>query len=203
MKLQLALLSLTALSTGISFINAPYPAELQLQHVPTVVILLAMAISSRFFRLSQSSFTCLIAFLWIHILGARWIYSFVPYDQWSQTLFHFSISDRFGWTRNHYDRFVHLASGILLLPPAAEGLQRLGGMGPKGAALMAASAVMAVGALYEIVEWQIAVTLSPRQAEAYNGQQGDLWDPQKDLALALVGAILSAALVCRHRYARE
>jgi putative membrane protein len=44
--------------------------------------------------------------------------------------------------------------------------------------------------LYEVFEWLLSVFLSPDQAEAYNGQQGDMWDPQKDMALAMLGAIL-------------
>ena len=57
--------------------------------------------------------------------------------------------------------------------------------------------VLSLGALYEILEWIIAITFSVAQAEAYNGQQGDLWDPQKDLALALLGAMVAAMFVCR------
>lgn len=62
---------------------------------------------------------------------------------------------------------------------------------------MGVASVLAVGALYEILEWQIAIVFSPAQAEAYNGQQGDVWDPQKDLALAWFGGLISAGLVFR------
>ncbi len=62
---------------------------------------------------------------------------------------------------------------------------------------MSVALVLAIGALYEIFEWQIAVLLAPSYAEAYNGQQGDVWDPQKDLALAGVGAAVSALLLRR------
>lgn len=71
------------------------------------------------------------------------------------------------------------------------------------AAVLAVCMVLAVGALYEILEWQIALAFSPAQAEAYNGQQGDVWDPQKDLALALLGGIFSAALVWHQRFKRS
>ncbi len=155
--------------------------------------------STCWLRLSNVSFACLIAFLWLHILGARWIYSFVPYDEWSESLFGNSLSDAFGWRRNHYDRFVHFASGLLVVLPAAEGLQRWGGMRPFAASLMAIATVLAIGAIYEVLEWQIAIVF-PAQAESYNGQQGDIWDPQKDLALAWFGAVIAAGLVFRHRF---
>lgn len=81
------------------------------------------------------------------------------------------LSQWFGWQRTHYDRLVHFASGILGVPPAAEMLQRFGNMLPLGSAIMAVAVVLAIGAIYEIAEWQLAVTLLPAHAEAYNGQQ--------------------------------
>jgi putative membrane protein len=191
------LLAVTISFTLLSFINAPYRNELWLQHAPALVLLVAAALTIRFGLLSNASMLCIFAFLWLHILGARWIYSFVPYDQWSERLVGYSVSEFFGWTRNQYDRLVHLASGVLLVRPASEILQRYAGMRPLGAALVSIAMVLAIGAIYEILEWQIAITFSPRHAEAYNGQQGDVWDPQKDLALAWLGATLAAGLIWR------
>lgn len=195
MKLRFLIIAFTAALVPVSFIEASYPRELVLQHVPTLLGLILLAIVTAKFRPSKLSFICLIAFFWLHILGARWIYSYVPYDQWLQSLSGGTLSGRFGWQRNHYDRFVHFASGVLGVPPAAELLQRWCGLRPAHAAWLCISIVLSLGALYEILEWVIAISFSTAQAEAYNGQQGDLWDPQKDLALALVGAIISAVLV--------
>lgn len=199
MEQRLVLLAVTAAVVPLSFIGAPYPHEMMIQHVPTVAGIVVLAVAAVWMRPSALSFYSVLAFLWIHLLGARWIYSFVPYDQWVHAIAGFTLSDHFGWTRNHYDRLVHLCSGILGVPPASELLQRYGGMRPLGAAVMGIAAVLAVGAAYEIIEWQIAVTLSPAQAEAYNGQQGDVWDPQKDMALAGLGAVLACAALYRWR----
>ncbi len=187
----------TAIAIPLSFVKAPYPDELILQHIPTVVAIILLVILAKFSTLGNVFFTCVIAFLWLHIIGARWIYSFVPYDELIQSLTGSSLSERFGWERNHYDRLVHTASGVLGVPIASELMQRYCRMRPLGAALVSISCVLAVGAFYEILEWQIAVQFSPEHAEAYNGQQGDVWDPQKDMALAGLGAILSAGLFCR------
>ena len=121
----------------------------------------------------------------------------MPYDLFLKRLGGFTLSDTFGWQRNHYDRFVHLASGVLGVPPASEILQRTSGMLPRGASIMAVACVLSIGAMYEILEWQIAVSLAPAHAEAYNGQQGDVWDPQKDLAAALIGGIFAALVIGR------
>jgi putative membrane protein len=196
-RMPVAVISLTAAMIPLSFIRAPYPQQLILQHVPTVIAVAALLVLVRISSMSRYSFVCAIAFLWIHLLGARWIYSFVPYDDWVHSWCGCTLSEQFGWQRNHYDRFVHFASGILGVPIGSELLQRAAGVQPKDAAVLAVSLVLSVGAVYEILEWLIAVSLSPAHAEAYNGQQGDIWDPQKDLALAGFGAILSALVFCR------
>lgn len=182
----------TLLATTASFWKAPYPAELKLQHLPTLIGLVLLTITVRKKWLGAGSVLCLLAFLWLHIVGARWIYSYVPYDDWFRTFTGQRLSERFGWSRNHYDRLVHFASGVLFVPPIREVVLRGGLTSRWGVSLIAISGVLAIGAIYEIAEWQVAVIFAPEYAEAYNGQQGDLWDPQKDLALAGLGALLCA-----------
>ncbi|MEM6980451.1 MAG: DUF2238 domain-containing protein [Planctomycetota bacterium] len=185
---------LTLLAIPASFIGAPYPAELRLQHLPTLVGMAAIgwAIWSRF--LSWPSLGCIGLFIWLHLIGARWIYSFVPYDDVSTWLFGISLSDVFGWRRNHYDRLVHFASGVLGVPVVVEVLRFRCRMSVRASHLTAVAWVLAIGAIYEVAEWALAVVMSPGAAEAYNGQQGDIWDPQKDLALAGLGAILAVGI---------
>ena len=198
---RIAAIVLTGAAVPLSFVAAPYPEQMILQHVPTVIgLALLLAVTLRT-RISGLSFACSIAFLWLHIIGARWLYSYVPYDELARHLTGTSLSELFGWQRNHYDRLVHAAFGVLAVPPISELLQRCCGIRPEAAAVLSVACVAAVGAAYEIFEWLIAVTLSPERAEAYNGQQGDVWDPQKDLALAGLGSIVSAVLVGRWRAA--
>lgn len=197
MKLDHSIIGLLFAAIPLSFIGAPYPEELILQHTATVFGLVCLAVAVWRFQPSPLSFACVAMFIGLHIIGARWIYSFVPYDDVARSLFGRSLSEVFGWQRNHYDRLVHFASGLLGVPPASEILQRTAGMKSRGAALMGIACVMSIGAIYEIFEWQIAVRLAPEHAEAYNGQQGDIWDPQKDLAMALLGSIIAAALLFR------
>jgi putative membrane protein len=63
------------------------------------------------------------------------------------------------------------------------------------AALVSVDVILSTSAFYELFEWVIAMSLAPGAAEAYNGQQGDIWDAQKDMATATAGAILAVALV--------
>jgi putative membrane protein len=105
------------------------------------------------------------------------------------------VTDYFGFERNHYDRLVHFCFGLLFAYPAWRMFEvRLGlrGIWPGGLTI---AVVLAASAAYEIVEWAMAMTFAPDWAEAYNGQQGDAWDAQRDMALAGCGAILSLAVV--------
>ena len=122
----------------------------------------------------------------LHCVGARWLYSHVP---GGERLTLFSLGGPDG--RNHYDRLVHCASGLLLTPPIAELAARSGGLRRGWAAGFAACAVLAVAALYEVFEWTLTALLNPAYADRYNGLQGDAWDAQKDMALAALGAALA------------
>lgn len=197
MSARIILLVMTGLAIPLSFVSAPYPTELVLQHVPTVLGIGLLAGATVGFQPSRISFGCCLGFVWLHLIGARWIYSFVPYDELAHWISGRTLSDVFGWQRNHYDRGVHLASGLLGVPPISEVLQRQLGSRPLASCFLAVGGVLAIGAVYEILEWQIAITFSPQMAEAYNGQQGDVWDAQKDLALAGLGAVVSTAFFFR------
>jgi len=118
----------------------------------------------------------------------------VPYDDWSQTLFGVSISEQFGWERNRYDRLIHFAFGALFFLPAREIAEKNGRMTIGWATLFAMFTVISLGAVYEILELLLTVVMSPKSAEAYNGQQGDFWDAQKDMALTCAGAVLLAVV---------
>jgi putative membrane protein len=101
----------------------------------------------------------------------------------------------FGFTRNHYDRLVHFSYGLLAVAPVSEVLQRHAGIGSRIALYIAVESVFAVSMVYELLEWQLAVIMQGPLADAYNGQQGDIWDAQKDMALAASGAVIAAVVI--------
>lgn len=182
-------------------IDQPYPEVALLQHVPTMLLLVASPWLLRRWPLSTASVACIALFLALHTLGGRYVYSNVPYDDWALALTGTSLSDLFGWTRNHYDRLVHFAFGALSVIPVAEVARRRGGLGARGAMLAVLGWVLSVSALYEVFEWLLTIVAAGETADRYNGQQGDIWDAQKDMALATLGAILVLAMgpVVRNR----
>ncbi|MBW8296562.1 DUF2238 domain-containing protein [Sphingopyxis sp.] len=171
-------------------IEQPYPEIALLQHIPTMALLVAAPALLRRWPLSTPAVACIVAFMALHILGGRYAYSSVPYDAWSRALTGTSLSDAFGWTRNHYDRLVHFAFGALSVIPVAQVARRSGGFGKRGTALTVLGWVLATSCLYEIFEWLLTIVAAGETADRYNGQQGDIWDAQKDMALAALGAIL-------------
>ncbi len=170
-------------------IDQPYPEVALLQHIPTMLLIVAAPWLLRRWPLSTPAVACIVAFMALHTLGGRYAYSNVPYDDWARALTGTGLSDAFGWTRNHYDRLVHFAFGALSVVPVAEIARRWGGLGPRGAALTVIGWVLAISCLYEIFEWLLTIVAAGETADRYNGQQGDIWDAQKDMALATLGAI--------------
>jgi putative membrane protein len=179
---------------AVSCIRVPYPKYFWLQHVPTVAVVLALAAADRRWPISRLSYTLILAFMTLHLLGARYLYSYVPYDVWSERFGGFRITDRCGFTRNHYDRFVHFCFGLLLVVPAWQFARRVMGLSAAGSVAAAISLILSTSALYEIFEWLVAVVMAPDWADSFNGQQGDPWDAQWDMALAMVGSIVGLAL---------
>jgi len=173
---------------------AIYPSNTVLQHLPTAVLLVAAVPLLQHWPLGNASAAAIFAFFMLHALGAQYSYSFVPYDAWLRAITGTDLSSHFVFVRNHYDRLVHFCFGLLAIGPVREIARRHLGLSSRGAAYIAPEFVFAFSACYEIFEWTLAVTMSPADAEAYNGQQGDPFDSQKDMAMAALGAIVGTML---------
>ncbi|WP_176595725.1 MULTISPECIES: DUF2238 domain-containing protein [Sphingobium] len=184
-------------------IDQPYPDLAPLQHGPTVLLALAAPWLLRRWPLSNGAAACILLFLLLHTLGGRYIYSYVPYDLWARAVSGHDISGTFGFARNGYDRLVHFAFGALLTAPFAEAARRYGVMRMGWSLAFAFAAVGLVGALYEIFEWLLSVVAAGQTADWYNGQQGDMWDPQKDMAAAQIGSTLALIWLSATRQGRS
>ncbi|WP_443030161.1 DUF2238 domain-containing protein [Sphingomonas sp. ZT3P38] len=189
---QLTALLVLALAVLLANVRQPFPEIAPLQHLPTVLLIVAAPPMLARWPLSNGAVGSLLLFWLLHTLGGRYTYSNVPYDEWAQSLTGHNISGTFGQARNGYDRLVHLAFGLLWVPPFAEAMRRHAGMGWRASLWTAFMFIGAVSALYEIFEWLLTIVVAPGMADDYNGQQGDVWDAQKDMAIALAGAGIAA-----------
>jgi len=181
------------LLTGVlSCIHPIYPEEQLLQHLGTLVLLVPVGIDLKKNRLSLFAFACVSLFIIFHIIGARYIYSFVPYSEWIKSVFQVDINTLFPAARNNYDRFVHFIFGVLFLPFFVETLRNKGVRTKILSVLIAWAFIQALSMLYEVFEWMLTLVMSSEAANNYNGQQGDVWDAQKDMAIAMLGSTLMA-----------
>ncbi|WP_371106087.1 DUF2238 domain-containing protein [Pseudomonas sp. p21] len=102
-----------------------------------------------------------------------------------------SLNAWMGWQRNQFDRLVHLSYGLLFVLPIRELLQRQAMLRGAWLALCSVSFVLATSALYELLEWMGGQYLGDDLAQAFLATQQDPWDAQKDMALALLGALVT------------
>lgn len=161
-----------------------YRMDWVLENIPVVLAVPAAVLGWRRFRFSDRAYVQATLFLVLHTVGSHYTYSEVPLGFW--------VQDAFDLTRNHYDRFVHLAFGVLLLRPIRELAFGRGAAVDRTTQLALAFCGVACGSLaYELVEWVTASLADPAAGTAYLGTQGDEWDAQKDMALACLGALLA------------
>ena len=189
---QLAAILFLAAAVVAANLRQPFPEIAPLHHVPTVLLILTAPILLARWPMSDKAVGSLVLFWLLHTLGGRYTYSNVPYDAWAKLATGHAISDVFGLGRNGYDRLVHLAFGLLWVLPFAEAMRRHAGFGWRAALWVAFLFIGAASAVYEVLEWLLTLLAAPEMADGYNGQQGDHWDAQKDMALAMVGAGIAA-----------
>lgn len=183
--------------------GSPYPELMMLHHSATILAGLFLLYIMLRDNLSNTSFFMIILFTLLHVIGAKWTYLDVPYDAWYQWLSGSTLSDTFGWERNQYDRLVHFAYGFLIFFPAREIFQKWYKYSPKQALWSAFAFIASSSMFYELFEWVLSLLAPAAQAENYNGQQGDMWDAQKDMALASGAALFAIALRCFYKLFRR
>lgn len=146
------------------------------------------------FPLTPLAYRLIFLHALILMLGGHYTYARVPLGFWVQDLFDLG--------RNHYDRLGHFAQGFIPAILAREILLRTSPLRPgKWLFTLVTAVCLALSATYELVEWWAAVA-GGQAAQAFLGTQGDVWDTQWDMFLALVGALTSQLLLVR-RHDRE
>ncbi len=159
-----------------------------LENVLLVCFLAAYLASYRTVSWTTLSFVAVLAFLLLHVIGAHFTYSLVPYDELFESSFGVGMNQLFGWHRNQFDRLVHFAYGLLLSIPLherlSEALHRF-----VGAAVV--MLVMSSSLVYEFIEWGAVLVLAGDEGMAFLGAQGDPWDAHKDMFLATLGSLIT------------
>lgn len=167
--------------------NVLYREDWLLENYLTVPFVILILFSYKWFRFSDISYTMIYIFMTLHIIGSHYTYAEVPFGFWMQHFFELG--------RNHYDRIVHFSFGLLFAYPMREMIKRIGNSKGVWSYYIPVEFVLAFSAIYEIIEWAIAVIYGGDLGIAYLGSQGDVWDAQKDMALAGGGSVITMLVV--------
>ena len=144
---------------------------------------------------STVSYCLMTAFLALHAVGAHYTYSETPIGYW--------IQDWLSQDRNHYDRFIHFGFGLLMFYPVRELVTLTTRVRGAAASIFAYCGIVFFSTVYEILEWVTAQIVSPETAMAFLGTQGDVFDAQKDSALAMIGALIAAGITAARNGRRK
>jgi putative membrane protein len=151
-----------------------------LEVAPAVAGLAVILPTWRRFPLTPLLSTLIALHMAILAVGGHYTYALVPAGDWVKEWLHLS--------RNHYDRLGHFAQGFVPAMIARELFLRLGVVGKHGwRNFLIVCVCMAISAIYELGEWAVALALG-QASDAFLGTQGDVWDTQTDMFLALIGA---------------
>lgn len=158
-----------------------------LENALVFISIIVIISTYRKFQFSDLSYLLIFLYLLLHVYGSKYTYAENPFGYW--------LKDIFDMQRNQYDRIVHFSFGFLLAYPLRE-LFLIGFQFPKWVSwTLPIEITLSISAFYELIEWGVADLFFKEQGVAYLGTQGDVWDAQKDIFLAFLGAILATTII--------
>jgi putative membrane protein len=166
-----------------------------LENAAALTFIAILGTTYRRLPLSDLSYVLIFVYLSMHEWGAEYKYSDVPLGEW--------MKPWLGTTRNHYDRIMHFSYGLLLAYPMQEWFMRVVGVTSRWRYLLPVESTLAFSACYEMLEAFAASVLTPERGEEFVGMQGDIWDSQKDMFMAGLGAITAMIVIASVRAVRS
>lgn len=139
------------------------------------------------YQFSDLAYLLICIYLCLHVYGSKYTYAENPFGYW--------LKDAFDMERNHYDRIVHFSFGFLLAYPMREMFLKWLKFPVWVAWVLPIEITLSISGFYELIEWAVADVFFPAQGDAYLGTQGDIWDAQKDIFLATLGAVMATSIV--------
>lgn len=172
-------------------INPRYPADWLLENVLIFIFFPFVFLMDKKYNYTFLSIFFLLIFTSLHSLGAHYTYAEMEYFN--------SITQFFGFERNHFDRLVHFLFGLLVFRILFEMIME-STKNVKSALLFTLSLLVSISAIYELLEWLAVVILYPDLGMAFLGTQGDIWDAHKDTLAATIGALINVAFYQSYKY---
>ncbi|MBW2442063.1 MAG: DUF2238 domain-containing protein [Deltaproteobacteria bacterium] len=157
---------------------------------PGIAGIIVLIVLYKRFPMSQMVYVCVFLHVLILIYGGYYTYALTPLGNWAR--------EAFGFSRNHYDRVGHIALGVFPAFIIREVLLRKTPLQRGGwLYFIIISIVLAVAAFWELLEWWVALVVASDVGTAFLGSQGDIWDAQWDMFLALLGAMVVLPILSR------
>jgi putative membrane protein len=188
-RLPLGLLGVLALICALTLWNPPAGRTSWCLEVGPGLLEIAV-LAALYRRLPLSHLVYVMIFLHAQILiyGGYYTYALTPLGNWAK--------DALGFSRNHYDRIGHVALGVVPSLLTREVLLRKTPLQRGGwLFFLVCCVVLAFAAFWELLEWWTALLAAPDVGVAFLGSQGDVWDAQWDMLLALIGALVTLPLL--------
>lgn len=158
-----------------------------LENFLVIISLILIIWNNKKYQFSDLSFVLFTVYICLHIYGSKYTYAENPFGYW--------LKYALGFERNHYDRIVHFSFGFLLAYPMREAFIAWFKFPTWVGWLLPIEITLSFSGMYELVEWAVADVFFPEQGMAYLGTQGDVWDAQKDMFLATLGAVLATSII--------
>lgn len=156
--------------------------------VPGILGVIGLAVIARRFQFSALTYLVITLAFVVIATGARYTYAEMPLFDW--------LKESLGLSRNHFDRVGHYFQGLTVGLMTREVLYRTTNVGRRwGLPILAVSFALAFSALYELVEWWVVLAFYPDTGKVWLGFQGDDWDAQWDMTMALAGALTSCVVL--------
>ena len=181
------LLGALAICLALSAVGAHDRFTWFLEVAPIFLGVPVLVATYRRFPLTPLAYRLIFVHALILMVGGHYTYAEVPLGYW--------MKDVFGFARNHYDRIGHFAQGFIPAMLAREIFIRRSPLrGSRWLPFMVVCFCLAFSALYELIEFWTALAAGGAATD-FLGTQGDVWDTQWDMQLALIGSIVSLALL--------
>ncbi len=158
------------------------------ENIILVICLIYVISTYKVSHFTNTSYWLIFLFCIMQTIGAHYTYAEVPFGFW--------MADLLDIQRNHYDRLVHFAFGFLLVLPFKELINRTVKFSNHFIEIFILVLIfLGISGFYEILEWLYAIFYEQQQspqatADSFLGSQGDIWDAEKDMLLAGLGAWL-------------
>jgi putative membrane protein len=172
-----------------SGINPPSLSYWALESIPVILAIVVLFILERYIKLSNISYTFLLAYIILPLITSHYGVTQVPWG--------YEIGRFFGSSLNLYDKLTHFSFGFLVFYPLQEIVIHLNKNYDKESLwnyYISLSTLFALSGIYEVFEWVASLTVNPFLAASFYGST-DLFDGQKDMVIMMIGALMMAIVL--------